>query len=717
MNAIDLLSYKVKNYIKYKGWSKFRRIQETAIKRILSTENNYILSARTASGKTEAVFLPLLSKYDSKETGLRIVYISPLIALINDQFGRILELTKEFNIPVTKWHGEANRTAKKNLLKSPNGILLITPESIEAMLVNRPYEAKFLFENVESIVVDEIHTFVNSHRGTHLRSLLSRLNVSYFKKDVRYFGLSATCGNYYSDLKNYFPSSRDTKILIDDGKQERQTLIKYYKDEVGKLSSDLLHDLYKITDSKKSLVFPNSRGLVEEASVGLKKIAVKKKGRNKYFSHHSSIDKKFRQEIEYFAKTKDREAFTICCTSTLELGIDIGSIDQVIQLGSTHTVSSLSQRLGRSGRRNGVSNLMFLSRSKWDLVQSIAINEILHEGIVEPLIFNSYPVDILIHQLLSIIKECNGLSYASIIKAISKNDVFKNIPNNEIESLLKYLIENELLQYSNREYIIGFEGERLINRKDFYAIFETKEDYSVIYKNRVIGSLPLTVQIRPDSNIFLAAKIWSITEVDLKSKKIYVVKAQDGRKPKFEGEGLGRNAMIEMKMLELITSNYKPNDLDDSALVGLKEIRQHFSGYNIVNATIERPLYIDDDVSKFYPFAGSAVNNTLLVLYQKLIDEKINWDSESVAFEMRQSLKELSNTNKFITSNPEKIDRILSNVISELSDTLNTSKWSKYLPIKLKCKLLKQTLFDLESTLQFLNKVSITQINETSAYD
>jgi len=147
MNAIDLLSSQIKNYIKYKGWKRFTPIQEFAIINILNNPHNYILSARTASGKTEAIFLPLLTNYKNT-SGLKIIYISPLIALINDQFERVYELTKNLGVPVTKWHGEANRTAKKNLIKNPEGILLITPESLEAMLINRPYEAIHLFEKV-----------------------------------------------------------------------------------------------------------------------------------------------------------------------------------------------------------------------------------------------------------------------------------------------------------------------------------------------------------------------------------------------------------------------------------------------------------------------------------------------------------------------------------------------------------------------------------------
>lgn len=705
MNAIDLLSYKIRNYVKHKGWTKFRNIQEHAIKKILTTKENYILSARTSSGKTEAVFLPLISDLNTSEQGLKIIYISPLIALINDQFERVLDLTKELNIPVTKWHGEAKRSAKAKLLKNPSGILLITPESIEAMLVNRPYEAKHLFEQVEAVVIDEIHVFVRTHRGTHLRSLLARLDNDYFIKDVRYFGLSATCGNFFDDLKSYFPNDIETNILIDNNKQERETLIKYYDKEHGNISDNLLKDLFEMTNGKKSLVFPNSRGLVEEASIGLKKISDRSNGSNRYFSHHSSIDKKYREEIEYFAKTRKNESFTICCTSTLELGIDIGSVDQVIQIGSTHTISSLSQRLGRSGRRDGKSKLKFLTRSKWDLVQSIAINELLYQSIIEPLEFNNFPVDILIHQILSTLKEKNGLSKELLEKCIKTNHVFRNINNIEYCSLLSHLEKLELIQYSNREYIIGYEGERLINRKEFYAIFETTEDFSVVHKNKVIGSLPFTIQIRPESNIYLAAKIWSITEVDFKQKKIFVKRAQDGRKPKFDGKGLGRNKLIEDKMIEIVTSEYIPNDLEESSIEGLKEMRKDFSIFEISNSEKERPVVVDGDGLSVFPFGGDIINQTLFVIYSSFLDDTIEWDNDKVALCINTDFKTFISTNERILESSTVLGEKLKEVIIEKLDSYNTSKWSKYLPPELKYKLLLISFFDIEATLNYLEAV------------
>src|SRR5688572_16158524 len=170
--SFNLLSEPIRKYVRDKRWEELRPIQTAAISKILSTENNYILISKTASGKTEAAFLPILSKVDFKEQGVQVLYISPLIALINDQFNRVEELCKYLDVRITKWHGESQRSLKDQLLREPNGIVLITPESLESMFINKPYNVKLLFGNLKYTVIDEIHSFVGTDRGTQLMSIL-----------------------------------------------------------------------------------------------------------------------------------------------------------------------------------------------------------------------------------------------------------------------------------------------------------------------------------------------------------------------------------------------------------------------------------------------------------------------------------------------------------------------------------------------------------------
>jgi ATP-dependent Lhr-like helicase len=264
MTSFNLLSEPIRKYIRDKGWESLRPIQEAAIQRILSTENNYVLISRTASGKTEAAFLPILSRTDFKEEGVKVLYISPLIALINDQFRRVEELCEYLDISVTKWHGEASKSQKDKLLKNPNGIVLITPESLEAMFVNKPYNVKHLFASLEYVVIDEVHSFLGSDRGVQLQSILSRLqkiNKTRFKT----IALSATVSdsNQYLELKSFLGDVESTKIIRDTNPKPINAVFRYFEGSGAELPLELLKDLYIQTRYSKSLIFPNARGRVE----------------------------------------------------------------------------------------------------------------------------------------------------------------------------------------------------------------------------------------------------------------------------------------------------------------------------------------------------------------------------------------------------------------------------------------------------------------------
>jgi ATP-dependent Lhr-like helicase len=209
----ELLSQPVRKYIRDQRWEALRPIQNAAIQHILNGEKHVILAAHTASGKTEAAFLPILSKVSFTEPGVKVLYISPLIALINDQFLRVEDLCQYLDVPVTKWHGEASKTLKEKVLKHPSGVVLITPESLEAMLDNAPYNARHLFSVLDFVVIDEIHAFTGTDRGVQLKSILSRLKLL-TKKHFRMVGLSATLGEFTA-VKRMSGDPDNTLVLRD----------------------------------------------------------------------------------------------------------------------------------------------------------------------------------------------------------------------------------------------------------------------------------------------------------------------------------------------------------------------------------------------------------------------------------------------------------------------------------------------------------------------
>lgn len=706
--SFELLSEPIRKYIRDKRWEQLRPIQNAAITKILTTKDHYILVSRTASGKTEAAFLPILSQVNFNEKGVQVLYISPLIALINDQFYRVEELCKDLEVNVVKWHGEANRTLKEKLIKNPSGVVLITPESLEAMLSNKPFNVKHLFSNLKFVVIDEIHSFIGSGRGVQLKSILSRLQ-DLNENQFRLIGLSATLGDY-NEVKKFAGTSSPTIVLRDSASKEIEARFKYFKSTGAELPLDLLKDLYLETKDSKVLIFPNSRGLAEEVAVKLKKISDRVSGHVNYFSHHSSVDKEVREYVEYFAKSDNRQNFCISCTSTLELGIDIGSVDQVVQIDATHSIASLIQRIGRSGRRDGAKSFLFLyATDKWSLLQSLACWQLYKEPFIEPKEAMNAAYDILLHQALSITKGNSGIKYTDLVKILKQNFAFDDIAILDIEEILNHLIDIDLLEKLREEVIIGIEGEKIVNSRDFYSAFTIEDNFKVVNAGIKIGEIPLSPQIREDENILLAAKIWKITFVDFKAKKIEVKPTNDGKKPMFSGGGGIVHARIRNKMFEILYQNQIFNELNEEASDELDEMRSNFSVFDIRDIESERPLLVSEKKLVFYTFTGTKINRTLQFLFD-FSEIKNSLEESTSLFNIYESKEDFLNKLNFISSNVDAIEEIIVEELEKKPDSLIISKWGIYLPIKYQIEWMKQFYFDIKQTQIFL--VNINRIVE-----
>lgn len=708
MTAFNLLSEPIRKYIRDKKWESLRPIQEASIQRIISTDHNYILISRTASGKTEAAFLPILSKINFKEPGVKVLYISPLIALINDQFLRVESLCEYLDVPVTKWHGEASKGAKERLLKNPEGIVLITPESLEAMFVNKPYNIYHLFSSLEYIVIDEIHAFLGSDRGTHLRSLLSRLQKVNIKK-FSIVALSATVSDarQYIELKEFLGDTDHTKVIRDTTPKPISAVFKYFPGSAEELPLALLKDLYTRTRESKVLIFPNARGRVEEVAVKLKQISEKVGGHNNYFSHHSSVDKEVREYVEFFAKNSTLQNFCISCTSTLELGIDIGNVDEVVQIDATHSIASLIQRVGRSGRREGkASNLYLYATEEWSLLHSLACWMLYQEQYIEPVSVNKKPYDVLVHQLLSIVKGSSGISLSMLLQDIAENSAFSNISREETEDIIHYLTDIEFFEKLGNELIIGIEGEEVVNHKDFYSLFDTPVFFKVSSNGVKIGELPLSPQIRENENIYLSAKIWSIKDIDYRTKKIEVLPASDGKKPKFFGDAADTAHRIRKKMLEILISGEQYDFLDETAKHTIALLRNEFSVFSFHDFKIERPLLNHNGRLTFYSFTGSKINRTLKLMLDSM-NVEVTFDDKDSSFTTDDLAVEELVT---ILSDPtlsRNTDEILTGLIENLPGIIDFSKWGKYLPVIYQVKLLRDKYFDFEGCHTYLRNLKI----------
>lgn len=708
--SFELLSEPVRKYIRDKRWESLRPIQVAAINKILTTQENYILASRTASGKTEAAFLPILSKVNFNDRGVQVLYISPLIALINDQFFRIEELCNYLDVEVTKWHGEAKKSQKEKLIKAPRGIVLITPESLEAMFVNAPYIVKGLFSNLKYIVIDEIHSFIGTDRGVQLKSILSRLQqINTHKFNI--VGLSATIGDY-NEAKRMTGDEVNTKVLLDRTAKEMATQFRHFPAETTELPLALLKDLYIETKDNKVLIFPNSRGRAEEIAVKLKKISEKVNGHPHYFSHHSSVDKELREYVEHFAKNNQRNNFCISCTSTLELGIDIGTVDEVVQIDATHSIASLIQRVGRSGRREGEKSVLVLyTTNKWSFLQSLACLMLYQEGFIEPVLTSERPYDILLHQLLSVIKQNSGCKRTTLVSDMQSNFAFKNIPTNETEKIIDELLRTDLLELVERELIVGIEGEKIVNSRDFYSVFKTEPNLKVINAGKAIGEIPFTPQIKVDENILLAARIWKIVDVDHKSGKIEVVPAKDGKKPLFFGTGGTIHPRIRQKMFEILFELTEYPELDKAAAETLQELRKDFSRFPVECLNDDRPIIFKEMKAVFFTFQGTKVNRSLNFLFDKA-GLNCSHEEHSSSFEIPTGQIQIQSLLNQIQAILSDIDFHLENAIRENSALLDFSKWGQFLPIVYQIEILKEKYFDFAGTQMFLENVSLVALTE-----
>ena len=344
------------------GWRSLRPVQDQTIDAVLDGDNAVVL-APTAGGKTEAAMFPVLSRILSETTGpVAALYLCPIKALLNNQEERLQGYARMVGLDVFKWHGDVSDSKKKRFRRQPAHILMTTPESLEVMLISQRTDARALFAQLSTVVVDEVHAFAADDRGAHLAALLERL-VWLCGRDIQRIGLSATVGNPHVIGEWLQGSSSRAFRLVDPTKETPERDLRV--DLCGDLD-EVARGVAQIARGKKSLVFVESRSKAERVAQALAGSAVE------VFIHHSSVSRADRAMAE--AQFASGQNTAIVCTSTMELGIDVGDLDQVIQVDAPSSVASFLQRLGRTGRRAGArANCAFFCLTPESLMQAIAI--------------------------------------------------------------------------------------------------------------------------------------------------------------------------------------------------------------------------------------------------------------------------------------------------------------------------------------------------------
>lgn len=632
-SAFEQLARPVQKWIRGKGWRELRDIQARAIHAMNGSSADLIIAASTAGGKTEAAFLPLISeilKTPSDKAGFDILYIAPLKALITDQAGRLDDLCDDTGLPVVPWHGDIAALVKTRALKAPRGTLMITPESLEALFVRRNAEIARLFGATRAIVLDELHTILDSERGVQVRSLLARLERS-VGRSIRRVGLSATLGDM--DMAQIYlrPDAADTVQVIEakGAGGELFLQLKGYVTGAREEGPESVTDrvaghLFENLRGSNNLVFAGARGRVEIYADRLRTLCETEHLPQEFYPHHASLSREHRDFVERRLKDPSQPTTTIC-TSTLELGIDIGDVTCVAQIGAPFSVSALRQRLGRSGRRPGQPAILrqyaveFLydpsaslsDRMRLGLIRAIAMIELLLERWCEPPRADSLHLSTLVHQILSIIAGRGGASAQNLYKQLCLEGPFRQVSMPIFIDVLRAIGRPEIAlieQSTGGLLLLGKAGEQLVEHYSFYAVFPTPEEFTLIAQGKPLGTIPLDNMLAPGMMLIFSGRRWTVQEVDTRDKVILVTPSKGGNPPVFGGDpGIIHDRVIE-KMHELLTSDYCPRYMDEAALELLREARESYCFAGFGTSAIVRT---GEDSSFIETVCGTVKNSTL----------------------------------------------------------------------------------------------------------
>lgn len=634
--AFSRLHPKLQQSINSMNWERLRQIQVDAIHQVLDGDGDLIISARTAAGKTEAAFLPILSQIlGDHDRSVRAIYAGPLKALINDQFLRLERLCELAEIPVHKWHGDVGKAARKRFFENPSGVLLITPESIESLFINHSHKLSTLFSGLSFFVIDELHSFLGNERGAHLRSLMTRLTGK-SREPIRRIGLSATLGDLAAAQRWLRPNDPERVRLLEDkeGKGVSLRLSGYLvpakasnapaksdEDELDAGEDPMLSDVFTAFHGKSALIFANRKDHIEQYADSIRRIAERRGLPNLFRVHHGSLSKGEREETE--DELRAGKTIAAFCSSTLEMGIDVGSVKSVGQIGPPWSVNSLAQRLGRSGRKEGEKSEIriyieedelgpdatILNRLFLHLLQTIAMTELLLAKWCEPPEVERLHLSTLIQQTMSVIAETGGANADPLHATLIKSGAFPTVDQATFLDVLRSMGKSDLIEQTPEGVLIlGLLGEKIRRSRDFYMAFIVPEDYRVIHGGRHIGNVPSEPDLGVDAYLILAGRRWKILQVDQERKEILVQPSPAGRTPFFLGTHLSDiHPKVRETMRSLLFRDDVPIYLDPKAKELLASARAAAREADLFHCAFLK----DGPDIIWFPWTGSRIQRTL----------------------------------------------------------------------------------------------------------
>ena len=639
MNVFSRYAPFIQDFIYRSGWQSLRGVQNAAGEAIFGTDQNVLLTASTASGKTEAAFFPILTLLEEDPPrSVGVLYIAPLKALINDQFGRLTELCEDAGIAVHRWHGDVAASRKQKLLKKPSGILQITPESLEALLIGKHMEIPSLFCDLRFIVIDEIHSLLRADRGLQTFCLIERLC-----RDAgcspRRIGLSATIGSP-EDAGAFLAagSGRGTIIPRIDGGRDiwRLGMEHFYNtppqaDEGINTANDTLSPetptdhapagadpgigyIFEHTRNKKCLVFTNSREECESVCQTLRGYCEANREPDRFLIHHGNLSASYRESAEEEMKDDD-SLMSVCATATLELGIDIGRLERAFQIDAPFTVSGFLQRMGRTGRRGNPSEMWFVMREDhpearsmppeclpWYLIQGIALVQLyVEERFVEPPRTDRLPYSLLYHQTMSTLAAHGEMKPGELASRVLTLNCFRRITQDDYRVLLRHLLETgHISRTENGGLILGLAGERIVNNYRFYAVFQENIEYTVHAGTEQLGTI-----VKPPpvgDKIAIAGRVWAVDEVDHKRREVWCTLVK-GRIPAFFGLVAGDiHTRILERMQEVLREDKTYPYLMPHATCRLAEARNLFRQTGMDKCPL---MHLGGNMWALFPWLGS----------------------------------------------------------------------------------------------------------------
>lgn len=594
-------------------WTSFRPVQKIVMPRLLEalreeTCGDFIVAAPTATGKTEAVFLPLATILTEQGTpqvsGASVLYVCPLTALIDQQAARLAGMFSAAEIPIVPWHGSSKRTAKTQFTKDPRGVLIITPESVESQLMSRfntPGQLKKEYGALRCVVIDELHAFFDSPRGYQLISQLSRLELG-LKRTIPRIGLSATFNEKVQGSAKRFlrPENAERVEFLRDTETQRKIsfCVRCFAEEpnaernddqeiVRQVIKDFSTTGKKDGKRQKGLVFVNSRQQSEFFSHHLEEEAKREKKKLQFHPHHGSLSPQ-QKDAAIEAINSPGDAAVLVCTTTLELGLDIGSIAQVGQIDPGATVASLQQRLGRSGRKHGdVARLIVYVREAQmgketstleglhlPTFQALAQIHLVREEAFEEPEQRPAHLSTLIQQILSFTRQNGSITEEQARQVFIERGPFvalrrENDPDGHLELLFARLEMAGLLEkrhLGNQHYYLAANGLSLMEGHHFYAAFQTYSEFSVYGPDGLLGKIPLGNSYKVGDRIIFSRQLWLITSITRQNRVIRVVPAAAGQAPIFPGDPITPSQEVITTMRGLYEGRLAPGDeVSDSA--------------------------------------------------------------------------------------------------------------------------------------------------------